>query len=379
MTGLCHFPARQYGSGLGRFASRDALSQEGNLYLYALGNPLAHRDPTGLLCEPEDQVLAQWDTEGELGAQLERLSKMVPGDGVDDMMIIDAIRQILEKLWKLRHPTTLIPGRGSAIVPGVLPIPPEERERMETESEKAAAQRRLLGLDLSPEPVRHDPTEELIEGIRQTMRDYPPRRVPGTAAELEALLKSRRWDSEGMALLRAFLKEANKRYYRESAQTDPDDYTSHHFLGLEWSAFGQSISEQWQSVGDTLAAPYRMHLGLSAIPEDAYSKSAFGQAKGTAVEWPTKVAWGLGAGAAVSALALGVGEWAGIHFGDRFVGNLQAHLAHSAGPHQYPHIQANVRRWLFAKGDPWRWGLRVPKPVVGAAKALSRVLWYEIL
>jgi hypothetical protein len=91
-----------------------------------------------------------------------------------------------------------------------------------------------------------------------------------------------------------------------SHATEDVPYKIGPILGWELSGdeFGQSIKDQWQSMGDAYAYPIH---GLP-LPEDAYAMSAFGQAKGTWAEWPTKIAWGVGSAAAVGALATGVYE-----------------------------------------------------------------------
>jgi RHS repeat-associated protein len=56
-TGLYYYRARYYSPKLGRFISEDPARMAGgpNFYAYALGNPLAMRDPSGL-CSQDDQL-----------------------------------------------------------------------------------------------------------------------------------------------------------------------------------------------------------------------------------------------------------------------------------------------------------------------------------
>ena len=123
LTGLVRFGQRDYDPATGRFTSRDPILQSGglNVYAYVNGNPLSHRDPTGL-AEGGGfmgflQSVGEYFTDGDGGTAVEAISQIesdspvVEGaktltDGMDKLETIqDVAETALEVKEALDEPT----------------------------------------------------------------------------------------------------------------------------------------------------------------------------------------------------------------------------------------------------------------------------------
>ena len=108
---------------------------------------------------------------------------------------------------------------------------------------------------------------------------------------------------------------------------------------LESEAFWEGFAGSWLQMSESFTGTWASLLGLSEEPISAqYEKSPLGQAKGTAVEVPTKIAFGIATTAAAAAATLLAVEIAT---------GIRLELHGAGGGHAWPHIQA-------IKSVPWK-------------------------